>query len=216
MKIIRCEHKDQCLGRKECMLAPTFFNEMKDVLSDQGLIVYPTDTLYAIGADPFDKKAVSKLYLAKKRPLDMPISIAVSNLKMMEEIAVLNDTAIRIYKNFLPGALTILLKKKGLNLFPDENVGIRIPAHPFFKRLIEITGPITSTSANVHGGNPTINVDTAVKQLGEKIDVYVDCGECRFKEASTIIDISKDKIKLIREGAIPFKTLQRMEKLFDE
>ena len=216
MKIIRCEHKTQCLGRKECVLESTVFNEMKDVLSDQGLIVYPTDTLYAIGADPFDKKAVSKLYLAKKRPLDMPISIAVRDLKMMEEIAFVNDTAISIYQNFLPGALTVLLKKKGLNLFPDENIGIRIPAHPFFKRLIEITGPITSTSANVHNGKESINVDMAVEQLGEKIDVYVDCGECRFKEASTIIDISKDKIKLIREGAIPFKTLQRMEKLFDE
>ena len=216
MKIIRCEHKTKCFKEKECVLDTSFFNEMKDVLSAHGLIVYPTDTLYAIGADPFDRKAMDKLHLAKKRPIDMPISIAVRDLKMMEEIAVLNDAAVKIYQNFLPGALTILLRKKGLRSFPFKTIGIRIPDHPFVKRLTEVTGLITCTSANVHNGKAPINVDIAVEQLGERIDLYVDCGECCLKKPSTIIDISKDRIKLIREGAIPLKMLQRMEGLFDE
>lgn len=213
MRIIRCKYKTQCL--KECVLDSSFFDEIKDVLSAHGLIVYATDTLYAIGANPFNKKAVRKLYLAKKRPLDMPISIAVSNLKTMEEIAVVNDAAIRTYQNFLPGALTILLKKKDLSAFPFETIGIRVPDHPFCRRLTEVVGPITSTSANIHGGKDPINVDTAAEQLGEVIDVYVDCGACCLKKPSTVVDISKGKIKFIREGAIPLKVLQEMEDLFN-
>lgn len=110
MKVIKCANsKDVC---EHCQMPESDIDEIVAVLKSGELIVYPTDTLYGIGADPFNESSVKKVFLAKNRPFDMPLSIAVSNEKMMESVAVLNDNARKLIRSFMPGALTIMLTRK--------------------------------------------------------------------------------------------------------
>jgi L-threonylcarbamoyladenylate synthase len=204
MKVIKCtNHKNGC---RKCDLREKDMDEIVATLKSGGLVVYPTDTLYGVGADPFNEGSVKKVYIAKNRPFDMPLSIAVSNEKMMESIAVLNDNARKLVRKFLPGPLTIMLTKKP-NL-PDiltsgsNQIGIRIPDHPFAIRLIERFGPITSTSANLHSHPDPVEASVARKELKDHIGICVDCGKTRFAEASTLVDVSEGLAEVIRRGVI--------------
>jgi L-threonylcarbamoyladenylate synthase len=204
MKVIKCtNHKNGC---KKCDLREKDMDEIVAVLKAGELVVYPTDTLYGVGADPFNENSVKKVYIAKNRPFDMPLSIAVSNEKMMESIAVLNDNARKLIRKFLPGPLTIMLTKKP-NL-PDiltsgsNQIGVRIPDHHFAIRLIDKFGPITSTSANLHSHPDPTEASVAQKDLKGHIGICVDCGKTRFAEPSTIVDVSEGLAEVIRKGVI--------------
>jgi L-threonylcarbamoyladenylate synthase len=185
-------------------------HEMEQVLSSLHfgrLIVYPTETIYGLGADPFDETAVKRVFIAKRRPFDMPLSIAVHDIKMAEGIAEMDDNAYKLAKAFLPGPLTLLLKKK--SVLPDivtaslPEVGIRVPDHPFALRMLEEFGPIISTSANVHSHpNPT-SIETAIADLGNSVATYVDCGQCKVGIPSTIVQVIDGTVEVIRNGAIP-------------
>jgi L-threonylcarbamoyladenylate synthase len=196
----------------DCEDQKDFLGNIRDVYKTGELLVYPTETLYALGCNPFLDKALDRLYQVKRRPKDMPISIAVSDLKMMEEIAQVNEPAKNIYENFLPGPVTLILEKR--EHFPIRltggtgKIGIRVPNHPLALKIIEIVGPITATSANLHGHANPRTVDDAFQQLGEDVSLYLDCGECKYKEASTVVDVTDSSIKIIRKGAIPQKELE--------
>jgi L-threonylcarbamoyladenylate synthase len=156
---------------------------------------------------------VKKIFEIKKRPENMAISVAVPHMEGMEEIAQVNQIARRICEIFLPGPLTLLLKKTPK--VPDiltggsDMVGVRIPDHPFALNMLDILGPITCTSANLHGQEGPKVSTTAQEQLGDKISYYFDCGPCRFQKPSTIIDVSKGTIKIVREGVIPESLIRR-------
>lgn len=171
------------------------------------LLVYPTETLYALGANPFDEGAIDRLIEVKRRPRNMPISVAVSDLKMMENIAEVTELAKKIYKHLLPGPITMLLKKRAQFSFSltsgSEKIGIRVPKHPVALSLIDMVGPITATSANLHEHPEPKNMDIAQDQLGEGVSLYIDCGECEFKGPSTVVDVSLPSAKIIRKGVIP-------------
>ena len=177
-------------------------NKAKNILINSGIIVYPTETIYGIGVNAFDEIAIKKIFSMKKRPKKLPISIAVSNLEMVSKVAEINEIVERIYERFLPGPITLILKKKPniSNLLTSnmDTIGIRVPDHDFTLKLIEKFGPITSTSANIHGNELPINIKIAKKQLGDLVDLYIDFGECKYKKPSTIIDIENHKI--IRQG----------------
>lgn len=204
MKLIKCpERKGEC---GECSLSDEEVDEIVSVLKAGELIVYPTDTLYGIGADPFNQASVKKVFLAKNRPFDMPLSIAVSNEKMMESVAVLNDNARKLIRRFLPGALTILLTKKPS--IPDiltsgsNQVGIRIPNHPLAIRIIDKFGPVTSTSANLHSHKDPIDPRIPMQDLKDTAKICVDCGRTSRGGPSTIVDVSDGTVEVIRKGAI--------------
>jgi len=204
MKVIKCTNRKN--GCKKCDLSEKDMDEIVAALKSGELVVYPTDTLYGVGADPFNESSVKKVYIAKNRPFDMPLSIAVSNEKMMESISVLNDNARKLIRKFLPGPLTIMLTKKP-NL-PDiltsgsNQIGIRIPDHPFAIRLIDKFGPITSTSANLHSHPDPVEASVAQKDLKGHIGIFVDCGKTKFEEPSTIVDVSEGLAEVIRKGVI--------------
>jgi L-threonylcarbamoyladenylate synthase len=151
MKVIKCAARKNC---DKCDLMENEMDEVVATLKSGELVIFPTDTLYGIGADPFNESSVKKVFVAKNRPFDMPLSIGVSNEKMMESVAVLNDPARKLIRKFMPGPLTIMLTKKPS--IPDiltsgsNTVGIRIPDHPVAIRLMDRFGPVTSTSANLH------------------------------------------------------------------
>ncbi len=184
--------------------------QMKKIISELQagrLIVYPTETIYGLGADPFDETAVRRVYMAKRRPFDMPMSIAVSSLKMMEELAILDNRARNLVEKFMPGPLTLILTKKPV--IPDiltsstSEIGIRIPDHPVALKIIEAFGPIITTSANLHSHpNPT-TAEEAKKDLGGTVSVYIDCGPSKIGKPSTIVQLSEGEPSIIRSGAIP-------------
>ena len=202
----RCENQEEgCTST--CPRESDFFYDAKKIIDQGELVVYPTETLYALGANPFSEDAVKKLFEVKKRPLNVPISVAVSDLEMMMNIAEVSELAEKIARHFLPGPLTLLMRKKAQ--FPSiltsgsDIIGIRVPKHKAALKIIKATGPITATSANLHGQPDPKNLDVAVNQLGEKVTLYIDCGECEYQSPSTIVDVSTPSAKIIRKGVIP-------------
>ncbi len=176
------------------------------IIKSGGLVAYPTETVYGIGADPFNRIAVLKVFGIKRRELDKPLLVAVSNFDQMDELVFTNRTARKLYKQFLPGPLTLILKKKAV--LPKEltsgsnKLGIRVPDNEIALRLIELAGPITSTSANLSGKeNPTSYTDVK-KQFGEKLDMVINGGITKLGLPSTVVDITEDEPVIIREGTI--------------
>jgi L-threonylcarbamoyladenylate synthase len=167
------------------------------------LVVYPTDTLYGLGADIYNVSSVKKIYQVKRRPLDLPLPVMVSDISMMKKIAYITPPAKKIITKFLPGPLTIILKKK--QLVPDsitqEKVAIRIPNNNIALQLASYCGPLTATSANIHGGEDPCTIDIAKKQIGTRDIIYLDHGILPCIP-STIIEPTNNDIIIYREGAI--------------
>lgn len=187
--------------------------EAADHISAGGLVVYPTETVYGIAADVFNQKAVKSLYFAKNRPFDMPLSVAVADKDMVENIAVMTRKVEKLVDAFLPGPLTIITKKD--NSIPDivtsmsQKVGIRIPDNPVALRLIrEVGGPIVATSANLHSHPDAVTVDAAIADFGESVGAYLDSGACTLGKPSTIVWIMDDEVEIIRQGAITKKQIE--------
>ena len=169
------------------------------VLMHDGLIIYPTDTLYGLGADAFSDEAIEKVYEAKKRDLSKPISIAVSDFEMLAAVSPINRFAEEFIEKFLPGPVTVVVPAR--KMLPamltggTGMIGIRIPAHDLALQIIErFDAPITATSANLSGGkDPQIPEECTVPR-----DLFVDGGRLPGTP-STVVDLVKKEI--IRRGA---------------
>lgn len=192
------------------MAKPDFYKAIK-ALKNGKVIVYPTDTLYGLGADIYKVDAVRKVFEIKKRPLDDPLSVAVSDIDELEKIAFVNDKSRQLAKAFLPGRLTLILKKR--SIIPDivtgglNKVAIRIPDNNVALELLSEFGPITATSANIHGKKtPYIIKEISMQFKNEDISVYLNIGRLAGKP-STIVDATKKHIKIVREGAIAEKEI---------
>jgi L-threonylcarbamoyladenylate synthase len=180
--------------------------QVAQILKKGGIIAYPTDTVYGIGTNVFDAKAVQRVYYIKQRPLHLPLSLAVSGKTMAQNIAVLNQRAQQLISKFWPGALTILVKKKPV--IPQivtsgtDLVGLRAPAHVVPMSIIKQSQiPIISTSANKHGKPPCINVECIRRNFGDQIDVIVE-GEQKESIPSTVINVTTDPPLIVRQGPI--------------
>ena len=136
--------------------------------------------------------------------------IGIDNKEDIEKYAYINDIYKKIIDKFLPGPLTIILKKK--EIIPDivskEYIGIRIPDSKIIREIATI--PLTATSANLSGEEPPTSVDEINEELKEKVHLIIDTGVCKYKTPSTIIKIVNDNIELIREGAMPFKEIKKV------
>jgi len=177
------------------------------IIKNGGVVVYPTDTLYGLGANALDKGAVKRVFEIKGRKFNKPISIAFSSLEQAKKYVKFNYTALKLAKKFLPGPLTLILplkKKLPENLTQGKNeIGIRIPDNKIALELIKKSGvPITATSANLSGGKDPVTAKEAIKQIGNKVDLILDAGKCKYSKGSTIVKIA-DEIEIIREGVIP-------------
>jgi len=175
------------------------------------VIVYPTDTLYGLGADIFNYDAVQKIFRIKKREKNNPLPVAVANIKDIEKIAFVDKTSRCLIKTFLPGKLTIVLKKKSnvsdLVTGGLDKVAIRIPNNIVALELLSKFGPLTATSANIHDKKPPVNIDDIAMQLKTcDIAVYIDDGRLEGSP-STIVDLTQKPFKIIRRGAISEKEI---------
>lgn len=177
----------------------TDIKKASDIIKKNGIVIYPTETVYGIGANIFSNIALEKVFAIKKRDKYKPVSVAVSDIKMMEDLVYIGEKERRFIEQFLPGPVTVILKKK--EKVPDmltsgsELLGIRYPAHETTIKLIQLAGvPITSTSANISGEAPPRRVD----EIKISADYIIDGGECGG-EPSTVVDLVNRKI--IRKGA---------------
>ena len=179
-----------------------------------GVIIYPTDTLYGLGADALSDEAVAKIYSIKGRDERKPIHCIVADMEMAEKFAEVNDEARKLAKEFFPGSLTLILKKrKGIETGIAkgiDTIGIRIPNNEFCLSLAREFGkPVTTTSANIAGVKPEKSVGKIIAQLGKSadlVDLAIDAGDPPAdgteRLPSTIVDVSSGKPIILREGAI--------------
>ncbi len=182
-----------------------------DIIKGGGTVVYPTETVYGLGADAFSEEAVRKVYKIKNRDFYLPISIAVSSFEMLHKVAYIDSETSKIITELLPGPVTVLLKRK--EIVPDiltaasEVVGVRLPDNEIATRIIKETGPITATSANMSGKNPPTCIEEVKINLA---DIIINRGKCKYSLPSTVVDMSraaaneekaKIKIEIKRRGA---------------
>ncbi len=180
------------------------------VLRAGGVVLYPTDTLYGLGADALSDEAIAKLYSIKERDGSKPIHCIVADLAMAQMYGEFNETARCLVKEFFPGPLTIVVEKKqGLEsgIARDiETIGIRIPDNEFCIALAcEFGKPYTTTSANVSGLISPSTIKAIVEQLGasaEHIDLAIDAGALPPSAPSTVVGVSGTDVVILREGAI--------------
>jgi L-threonylcarbamoyladenylate synthase len=209
MRVIKCDCS--CGVNAHCIEAA--LNAAEDI-SEGKLIVYPTETVYGVGADIYNQVAVKNLYLAKKRPFDMALSVAVGDKKMMEQVAILDDNAEKLIKAFLPGPLTLIMPKQpdvpDLLTAMSQRVGIRIPDHPIAQEIIKRTGPIVATSANLHSSPDATTVAEAIEDFGDSISTYIDAGRSPTGKPSTIVWLVDGEIEIVRQGAITIDQIEEV------
>ncbi len=171
------------------------------IIKSGGTVVYPTETVYGLGVDAFSEEAVREVYETKRRDLSQPISIAVSSFEMLHKVAHVDSESVEIIAELLPGPVTVLLRKKdsvpGVLTAASDVVGVRFPDNEIATRIINETGPITATSANVSGRNPP----TCVEEVEIKADIIINWGKCKYSMPSTVVDMTratanKDKVKI--------------------
>jgi len=173
-------------------------------------IIYPTDTLYALGVDIYNETAVRKVFDIKQRPYSVPLPVAVPSIQAIETIAYMNDAAHEISKKFLPGTLTIILKKK--LCVPDivtsglDTIAVRIPNHTIALELLTLYGPLTVTSANLHHEKTLGVIPDILIQLGTHIPICLNDGR-RDAAPSTIVDLSTSIPRIVRKGLVTEKEL---------
>jgi L-threonylcarbamoyladenylate synthase len=179
-----------------------------------GLVVYPTETVYGLGADIRSSKAINKIFTLKGRKTEKPIPIAVNSIDMARQIAELTPAAEALFK-LLPGPLMIVALAKPnvskLITAGTGSVGIRVPNHLVALKLIDfVGGPITSTSANLSSKPAPLTVREALEQLGGKVDIALDAGKCKLGVPSTVVDATTRKLKILRKGPIPEEKIKKL------
>ena len=178
------------------------------VVSQGGLVVYPTDTVYGLGCDPFNEEAVERVFKIKGRS-GRPLPILVSSIERATQLVELGSVGATLAFNLWPGALTIVAPIKRGVILPEnltcgfKTLGVRVPNHSCALKLIEgVGGFLVGTSANRSGEKPSLTVDEAVKSLQHNVDLYLDGGRVVLGKESTVLDISGGKPNVVREGAI--------------
>jgi len=177
------------------------------------IIVYPTETFYGLGANPFNRETVKKIYHLKKREFGKPLPIIIHDKNQVEELAHdIPDMFYRISEKFWPGPLTIVLKARPI--FPEEmvgeekTIGMRLPNFEWLRKLVDKTGfPIIATSANISGEGEISSPVELTKIFYGEVDLIVDGGKTSGKKPSTVLDLTGNKPKIIREGIISKKEI---------
>jgi L-threonylcarbamoyladenylate synthase len=190
------------------------YTRIVSILRGGGVIAFPTDTAYGLGADPFNQAAVRRLFQIKGRPETKPILMLVDSIAMAESLANVDGIGFRaVAGRFWPGPLTLILPAQALVseviTAGTATVGLRWPVAPFAISIMDrFHKPLTATSANQSGAQAAITVDEVSSQLGKSVDALVDGGTLPSRAGSTVLDLTADPPVLLREGPISFETLK--------
>ena len=180
------------------------------------MVAIPTDTLYGLAADAFNPAAIERVFDTKERPEGLALPLLLSGPGQLEQVA---DEVPRqlqaIADSFWPGAMTLIVKRN-ISLPPrltagNSTVAVRVPDHPVPRELAGRLGrPITGTSANISGAADPATLAELRTQMGDRVDLLVTGGPQPAGTASTIVDLSGDEPRLVREGAVPFQKIEAL------
>lgn len=191
---------------------------IKKVLENGELIIYPTDTVYGIAGSIYNEESLKNIYLAKKRDFSSPLIVLISDLKKLDEIAIIPDEnrekIDNLISNFWPGALTIILKKQEWipNIMTNnkDTIGVRMPNLDTALQIIEEAGGVLpTTSANISGEKTPNSFLELSKEIKEKVTLVIDGGVTPLKQESTIIDMTSIP-KILRTGAISIEEIEKI------
>lgn len=176
--------------------------EAKQTLKSGGIIVYPTDTLYGLGCNAGDNRAVERIYAIKNREGRKPLSILVSDYAMLLEYCTVSSAQERILHALLPGPYTFILPlRKPIPAATGTTVGIRVPEHMFMRQVSKELGmPIVGTSANLSGEKDAAQLKDVDSAVSSRADLLIDGGKCLYGKGSTVIDLVN--MKIVRKGAV--------------
>ena len=187
------------------------------ILRSGGVIVYPTETLYGIGALVSNDKSVERVFEIKVRPLASPIPVLGKDRAMLEEVAEFNAAARLLAEKFWPGPLTLVLKDKGrlprLITAGTGKVAVRVSAHPFVARLFDLLeGPLTSTSANPSGSDNLLDFINIYRAFNGHVELIIDSGNIPTSKGSTVVDVTTTPPEILRQGDL---AISKLKECFD-
>ena len=184
-------------------------DQIINILENDGIIIFPTDTVYGIACNGYSEKAIKRIYEIKKRPTNKPICLLTDSLSKIHDMAETTKKEEELIKRYMPGSLTILLNKKDVLPFVLtaglNTVGIRIPDHEIVLTILKkCPFPLATTSANESGKIET-EIEEIIKCFNGKVNAIIKGGTIGSQIASTIIRVENEQIKVIREGSIKFE-----------
>jgi L-threonylcarbamoyladenylate synthase len=188
--------------------------EASEIINSKGLVAFPTETVYGLGANALDNEAVLKIFKAKNRPADNPLIVHVSSLKMLDEVAIaIPEVAKKLIKKYWPGPLTLVLKKSDKVPFAVscglETVAVRMPLNKIAFELIKKSQvPIAAPSANLSKSPSPTRAKHVFDDMNGRIDMIIDGGECDIGLESTVLDVSGEIPRLLRPGKISLEELE--------
>jgi len=185
--------------------------KISQIIEKGGIVVFPTDTVYGIGCNPYNENAVKKIYEIKSRTKLKSLPVLAYSLDIVKEIALIDKFTEKIVEKYWPGPLTLILEltdqklKKSLNL--ENKIAVRIPDSKCTLKLLEKCKLIVGTSANISGNSSYTNPDECIKNI-KNYDIFLNGGIITSKGESTIIEIKNEEIKIIRKGALKIEDIR--------
>lgn len=195
-------------------------NKAAEVIRDGGTVVFPTETVYGLGANALDEKACEKIFTAKGRPQDNPLIVHVADFDISKYVKYVPENAKKLMEAFWPGPLTIIMPKS--DIIPDkvtaglESVGLRMPSNKIARRLIELSGlPIAAPSANISGKPSPTTIEHCIDDLSGKVDMIIGGEKCDVGLESTVVDTTEGVVTILRPGGITKEMLEEaVDKVF--
>lgn len=193
---------------------PVAIDRAVEVLQRGGLVVFPTDTVYGLAANLRSLPALERIYQVKGRPRLKAIPVLLSGASALDEVVQPQPEAVlALARSYWPGALTLVLRR--LSSLPvlvssDDTVAVRVPDHPFALALLERSGPLAVTSANLSGAAASRTAQQAAKALGRAVELIVNGGRSSGGRPSTIVDCSRRRPQLLREGPISLEQITQV------
>lgn len=189
--------------------------EASEYIKEGKLVIFPTETVYGIGADGLNEEAVKNIFVAKGRASDNPLILHVSSIDMIKKVAYIDSKIEKdLIDNFFPGPLTIILRKK--EIVPSivsanlDTVGVRMPINDIAHDLIELADtPIAAPSANISGRPSGTNIDDIFDELGDKVSYVINGGDTNIGLESTVVRVINDKIHILRPGKVTYDDLSK-------
>ena len=195
--------------------APDLIAAAGEMIKTGGLVVFPTETVYGLGADGLSADAVKKIFKAKGRPSDNPLILHVADFELAEKIGEINPSARLIMEKFWPGPVTVIVKKK--DIVPAEvtagldTVAIRMPENEIARALIAAAGvPVAAPSANLSGKPSPTAFRHAFDDMNGRVDMIIDGGDCDIGIESTVVDTTSDTPTVLRPGGITAEMLREI------
>ena len=191
--------------------------EVAEIIRNGGVVIFPTETVYGIGGNALNTETIKKIYEVKKRPSSKPLSILVKDKDEIGKYAqITSEIEKKIIDNFMPGPITLVLKKKE-NIIPEivtagnDTIGVRIPNNNIIAQVLKSCSlPIAAPSANISGQPSSTKLEDVIDDFNGKVDAMIDGGECTEKVSSTVVQVVDGKVRILREGIITIEDINKV------